>query len=196
MARNLVVDCSWNEQKKRKKLLIHFDYLPKKVFSLPEEKIPELQHLLQRASEHDLDTLAECDAWQKAYPNSLYVWVISYQVVDLLGDESSLETIHEILLNHFSGEPFTKCLIAKKQLDEKDQKGFLKTLSHEVLLPAFPKRKGFFFEEALFFHQLWFRYFSENGQVEKAQTQQQFLVLLVNTLKSFQALSFSSEAPH
>lgn len=183
----LEIDCSWNEKKCRAKQKIHFDYRPKTLFCLPQEKIELLQTLGQNAHLEGPRVLEELDALVKQYPKSLYAQLIYFQTLQFFEYQEEAHKLLSQMKNAFPGQVFVKCLLGEILFRSKREEEFPALFNHvEVLQGAFSRRRGFFFEEALFFHNLWGRYFFEKGDEIQAQKHTKFIFLIVNTLKNVQ----------
>ncbi len=189
----LEVDCSWNKAKEKAKQTIHFDYLPKSIFCMPEEKILALQDLHHTAHLEGPIILDKLQHFLSSHPDSLYALVIYYQILQFFGYVEDGKKLLNIMKKQFSGEVFVECMLAKELLEQgKVDQFFFFFGRTEVLQGVFPKRSGFFFEEALFFHHLWMRYFSIKGNLCQLQKHQQFINLMMNTLNTFHRFTFSA----
>ena len=63
--------------RRKAKLLVHYAFLPKKLFSLPDEKAKVLQRLGNQLPVEGPPVLNELQLIQKDYPNSLYAAYIA-----------------------------------------------------------------------------------------------------------------------
>ncbi|MCI5052803.1 MAG: hypothetical protein MRY21_06695 [Simkaniaceae bacterium] len=183
----LELDCTWNENKNRAKQSIHFDYRPKSLFSMPDEQVFELQKLAHSLPQATPEVIGQIEALLKKYPKSLYAQVNYYQVLLFFELIEDAEEISKQLQKEHPDALFTKCILGGELLSKKQYDRFPQLFNHiEVLKGAFPKRRSFFYEEALNFHNLWGRYFLETGNGAQADKHKKLLVFIMNTLQSCQ----------
>jgi hypothetical protein len=182
----LEVECTWNEKRNKAKQTIRFDYAPKSIFCMPDEKVHYLRTLSQTAGESGPSVLKDLKSLKEQFPKSLYAGVIYYQTLEFF---EYLEEAEEVLLElkkHFPQQVFLRCFLAKKLLKNSEHEAFTDFFQNiEVLKGVFPKRKLFFFEEALFFHNLWVYHFEKMGDGLQSEKHQRFILLIMNTLQSF-----------
>jgi len=182
----LEVECTWNEKRNKAKQIIHFDFLPKSIFSMPKEKILCLQQLLEQAAERGPPVLGELQDLRKRYPKSLYADFIYYRALEFfeLTDESA-ELFSEIQ-ERYPQQVLTKCILANRLIKQGKWDEFPALFDHvEALKGAFPKRKAFFCEEALFFHHLWIYFYEKDGNGIQGEKHKRFFLLITQMLQSF-----------
>ncbi len=186
----LELDCTWDNKKNRAKQRIQFDYLPKSIFGMPVDKITLIQKLAQRAHVEGPSILKDIEEISNQFPKSLYALLNYYKTLQFF---EYLEEVDEVFIKMkklFPEEIFTKCIASELLLNNKEYEKFPEIFNHiEVLKGAFPKRRDFFFEEALFFHNLWGRYLFETGNGFQAEKHKKLILLIVNTLQNYQMIS-------
>lgn len=181
----LEVDCTWNEKRHRAKLVICFDYCPKSLFSMPNEIISRVQKLSQSAANSGPPVLEELKLLHQRYAKSPYLAFIYWQTLEFFQYDDEADQLLAQLARRFPEQPLTKCALANQLIKDKKYQAFASVFNHiEVLKGAFPKRRFFFFEEALCFHHLWGRYSFETGNEVQCEKHKKFLFLIMNTLKS------------
>ena len=173
--------------------VIYFDYQPKVLFKLPTEKIKLLYKLAKDAPIEGPSILKDLQNLAQKYPKSLYCSFIYYQTLCFFEYFDEADKILAKMKKNFLEQVFVKCIMAEALLEKKDYKKFSSLFKHiEVLKGAFSKRRDFYFEEALFFHNLWGRYFFENKDEFQAQKHKKMILLIMNTLNSYKAVAFSN----
>lgn len=181
----LEIDCSWNEGKNSAKETICFDHQPEGLFKMPKEKILEIQALSQAAPTSGPKALEEIKRIKEIFTDSLYATMIYYQTLCFFEFIEEAEQLLKVLKKKHPKELLIRCAIASKFLKEKKTEDFYNFFRGlEVLVAAFPERKEFFFEEALFFHDLWIHYHMLTGNEIQAERHKKFNLLLINTFKS------------
>ena len=181
----LEVDCTWNQGKNKAKLIIKYDFLPKKIFSMPEAEIIELQRLAQTAKLEGPNIFKKLKIFTEKYPKSLYANAILYQTLAFFEYEDEAILLFENIKKSFPKEVFTRCIEASYLLKNKKIEEFLKYFKNtEVLKGVFPRRNLFYFEEALFFHNLWIQYYSEIKDEIQMEKHKRFNLLMLNMLQS------------
>jgi|GEM_PF-5276019 len=183
---NLEVECTWNNNKNKGKVNISYLALPENFFKLNEEELKKILELEKDFMLKGPPALKELEEMYKTHPDSQYVALAYYQGLrgfELL-DEAE-EAFNEIK-SKFPDALITKCIEAHILLEEEDIEGFEKIFNGEqVLKAAYPDRERFHFKEALLFHSCWGIYFSHSGDITKMQKHEQFIGLILNTLKAF-----------
>lgn len=183
----LELDCTWNDKKDRAKQRIRFDYYPKAIFKLPIEKITMIQELAQKAPTEGPSTLKAIEELTRKFPKSLYALLNYYKVLNFFEYLDEASGVFIKMKELFPEEVFIKCIDGEFLLNKKEYKKFTELFNNiEVLKGAFPKRSDFFFEEAIFFHNLWGRYFFETGDGFQAEKHKKLIILIMNTLQNFQ----------
>ena len=180
----LEIDTYWNNQKQKGKLKINFGFGPKAIFGLSAKKLDTLQKITLNKEHSILDQL---EKFCFKNPNCLYALLFSYKTYLHYAQFNKAEEIFNKMNERFPEEVFTKCLVAERLLGKKKYPEFLALFNEiEAIKGAFYERKEFFYEEVLFFHNLWGRYHFENGHMEKAQKHKKFYEFIVNTLQNAQ----------
>lgn len=183
----LEIECTWNEKRNKAKQVIRFDYRPKSLFCLPDEKIKLMQTLTRKASQEGPSTLDELKTIKIQHPNSLYANFLYYQTLAFFEYHEESEELLSELQDRFPEEVLTKCLVSNLLLKDKKYDKFSAFFQKtEVLKGIFSKRKLFFYEEALFFHSLWANYFEGVKNEIQFEKHSRFIFLILNTLQSFQ----------
>jgi len=183
----LEIECTWNEKQNKAKQVIHFDYLPKSIFSMPDDKIAFAQKLFQTAGIEGPSALEELKALKDQFPKSLYANFVYLRSLIFFQYLEEAEEYIEKLTKRFPHQPLLLCSIASDLLNDKSYKKFVSLFNNiEVLKGAFPKRRKFFFEEALFFHNLWGRYWFETGNELQSEKHKKMISLVLNTMQTFQ----------
>ncbi|PCI93541.1 hypothetical protein COB11_05155 [Candidatus Aerophobetes bacterium] len=181
----LEVDCSWNEGKNKAKQTICFTHHPEDLFQMTEEKISEIQALSQSAPTEGPKALEKILKIKEKFPKSLYAAIIYYQTLNFFEYTEEADTLLKGLKKEYPKEILVKCSLANKLLKDKLLDKFFELFRGlEVLVAAFPKRKEFFFEEALFFHDLWIHYYTLSGDGIQCEKHKKFNFLLLNTFQS------------
>ncbi|MCH9630456.1 MAG: hypothetical protein S4CHLAM37_04560 [Chlamydiia bacterium] len=181
----LEVDCSWNEGKNKAKQTICFNHTPEDLFRMPEEKIAEIQALSQNAPTDGPKALEAIHKLKKEFPKSLYAAIIYFQTLNFFEYTEEADALLKNLKKKYPNELLVKCSIANKLLKDNKIDEFFKFFSGlEVLIAAFPKRKEFFFEEALFFHDLWIHYYTRTGDEIQGEKHKKFNFMMLNTFQS------------
>lgn len=190
----LEIDCTWNNKKNQAKILVMFDFLPKKLFSLPKEKIYLLHQLrgeLPMGGPPVLDKIREF--WER-HPKSLYAAYVYYRALDFFELEEECWSLLREVQKRFPGELYTRCIEGALILKGGNLDHFWTFFDEtEVLKGVFPKRKCFFVEEALFFHHLWIEYYSRKGDEQQYQQHDKFSMLIVQTLQAFRRSMMEEE---
>ena len=149
---------------------------------MPKEEIRTLQALGGEAAHEGPPILLKLDDIRKKYPKSLYAQFVYFQTLYFFKFETEITKLAEILEKQFPDEVLVNCIKADLYLKERQFDLFLDCFSHaEALKGSFPKRRIFFFEEALFFHLLWGKYHAEKGDFFQHQKHVDFLQLLSKT---------------
>lgn len=188
----LELECTWNNKKNKAKQRIHFDYLPKSIFGLPVEKILLTQKLVHDAKTSGPAVLKEIHDLVEEHPKSLYLSFNYFKTLQFFEYLDEADALFAKMKKLFPGEVFIKCIIGESLLINKDYENFSEVFNQiEVLKGAFLKRKDFYFEEALFFHHLWGRYFFETGNELQADKHKRLILLIMNTLQNCQIMNSS-----
>ena len=189
----LHLNCTWNNEKNRAKQIIHFDYAPKAIFGMPVEKIPLLQKLIKNIAIEGVSVLKDIEKLAEQFPKSLYILLNYYKALQFFKYLDEAKQVLTKIENKFPDEVFTKCLLGESFLLNKKYEAFPVVFNHiEVLKGAFIKRREFFFEEALFFHNLWGRYFFETGNEIQANKHRNLILFIMNMLQNYQMHSFTN----
>ncbi len=189
----LELDCSWNDKKNRAKQSIHFDYRPKSIFMMPDDKISLIQKLSQTARAKEPSAIKNIEELVKQFPKSLYALVNYYKVLQFFEFLDESRQVFSNIEKRFPREVFTRCIIGKFLLSSKRYQEFSQIFNRiEVLKGAFPERRMFFFEEALFFHNLWGLYWFEIGDEIQSEKHKRLFLFIMNTLQNFQLAAVSN----
>ena len=189
----LEVECTWNEGKDKAKQQIYFNAKPKYIFSLPDETIFEIQRLEYALGKEGPVELEKLETLAKEHPKSLFTLISYYQALRFFELFDDAEPELQKMKKNFPSQAFTKCCMAESLLDAKKLDDFPATFDGmEFLQRAFPKRREFFFREALFFHNLWGRYHLEMGNEFKTGKHRNFIMLIMNTFNSSQIAAHSN----
>lgn len=182
----LEVDCSWDEKRKKAKQIITFEYFPKNIFLMPNETISQLQKFGQTANLEGPPILDRIKAIMVQYPKSVYAAMIYYQTLEFFEYEDKAKSVFESIKKKFPKQVFTKLAIAKQMLKREEFDKFVAFFKKaEILKGVFPQRKLFFFEEVLFFHDLWIQYFGATRNEIQFNKHKNFNLLIINTLKTY-----------
>lgn len=180
----LEIECSWDNQQKKAKMVLVFGYAPSQLFCMPEEDIEKLKYYAGEAPTAGPKVLSKIEEIVEAYPESLYATFVFLEVLRFFQMEEEYSEIFKKMKKKFPSEVFVKCLVAQQYLVKKEIPKFLKCFFEtEVLKGAFPEREEFFVEEAIFFHRLWMEYYALEGNEEKRQKHEKFLALIFNNLQ-------------
>ncbi|MCH9621661.1 MAG: hypothetical protein S4CHLAM20_10860 [Chlamydiia bacterium] len=178
----LELDCSWNKNKNKAKVQIIFDYRPKSLFNLPISKIHRLKELAQNSNASSLDEIKELI---RQYPKSPYLLMHYYNALRSFKRPHEAADAFNKMVTLFPDQVFTKCMLGEIRLKQKEYKRLSSLFNDiEVLKGAFPKRRIFFFEEALCFHNLWGCYHFETGNKEQAEKHKKLFMFILNTAKN------------
>lgn len=185
----LELECTWNNKKNKAKQRIHFDYQPKSIFGAPIEKVLLIQKLVNDARLGGPSVLKEIEALVEEFPKSLYLSYNNFKILQFFEYTDEANSLFSKMKKRFPGEVFIKCINAESLLINKEYEQFSELFNHiEVLKGAFPKRRDFYFEEALFFHHLWGRYFFERGDELQADKHKRLIQVIMNTLQNCQLM--------
>ena len=150
------VDCTWQQKKKKAKVVINFTYTPKNIFLMPQDKILSLQDLAMNSFQMGPPVLKQLQSFIKQYPKSPYAYFAYYKTLDFFEYEEEAEAVFQMMQKKFSNQLFTRCIASGYLIKENKHQDFHDGFEGiEVLKGAFPNRREFFFEEALLFHNLW-----------------------------------------
>jgi hypothetical protein len=186
----LELECTWNDKKNKAKQRIHFDFRPKSIFNLPEEKIVLIQKTAHNAHLEGPPVLKVLEKLTRQFPKSLYARLHYFKILHFFEYFEEAEDLFTTMKRQFPEDVFTKCLIGQSLLSNKEYEKFQKLFNHiEVLKGVFPKRRDFYFEEALFFHNLWGQFFFETGNGLQAGKHKKIILLILNTLQNCQIIS-------
>lgn len=189
----LEVDCTWNDKQNRAKIKIHFDHRPKVIFNLPTKKINLLQKLTKNLHVDDSFVLENLKIIAKKYPKSLYAQVSYYKTLQFFKYFKKANRVLSKIKKLFPNQVFIKCIIGESLLENKKYEDFPFVFNNsEVMKGVFTRRNIFFFEEALFFHYVWGRYFFEIGNESQVQKHKKFIMLIMNTVKNYQIMNHGS----
>lgn len=182
----LEVDCTWDNKQKKAKQSIHFDFRPKLIFSMPEQVASRLQELAHSIGVEGPTALEELKTSHEQYPKSVYAGYVYYRAFLFFELFEEADELFQQLRKRFNDQLLIKGILANQFLKDKNYKSAGAVFSDiEVLKGAFPRRKQFFFEEALVFHHFWGRYFFETGNELQSEKHQRFIFLITNTFQSF-----------
>ena len=181
----LEIECSWNNNKSRAMQIVRFDFLPKSVFAMPDEKALIARSLAEKLHTDGPPILDKILFLKEQYPKSLYLYFVYYSALSFFDYKEEIASLLLELQKKFPSQPFTKCIVGNELIKEEKYDEFSKLFNKiEVLKGVFPKRQAFNFEEVLCFHSLWLRYFEHQGDGFQYQKHQKFMGLVVNTYKS------------
>ncbi len=179
------LDCTWNNQKNRAKQSIYFTHRPKSIFQIPSEKILYIQNFLQEAPLQGPSSIKEMQAMAEKFPQSLYVQWSLYKLLQFFGYTKEAQELFSMIKKKFLGEVFPTCIEAEIALKEKRYEDFPRFFREiQVLKGAFPRRRSFFFEEVLLFHNLWGRYFFETGDALQADKHRKIIFTLMEVFQN------------
>ncbi|MDN3507311.1 MAG: hypothetical protein P0S94_00140 [Simkaniaceae bacterium] len=182
------IDVSWNQGKSKGKLVIDYDYTPKKIFEMPPEKIFAMQKMAQDSAQEGPPIIAKYEAYRKAFPKSLYAMVMHFQVLEFFQMKKQAAEIFLEMKKKFPDEVFTRCIAAEYMLKHKKLDEFPKAFRGvPVLKGAFPKRRRFFFEEVLMFHNLWGQFQTMKGDDNETGKHAAMIQMVMETFESFQS---------
>lgn len=174
------IDCTWKQKTRRAKLVICRGFRPKSLFAMPEAKIRTLQQLSLEAKRGKSSALFDLQTLKASYPKSVYAAFVLLLTYQAIGDQESAKQVFLDLVKQFPNEVITRCLQAGKTLRETNYDKFFEDFQgEEVLKGSFPKRRVFFIEEALLFHNLWVQYYDIKGQPTLSEKHKQFIALLL-----------------
>ncbi len=181
----LEVDCSWNNKKNRAKLIICYKYVPKNIFLMPEEIIRKSQDLSFNGKQMGPPALKELKEIKEKYPKSLYAAFSYYKLLDFFEYEDEAEQLYNEVIKEFPSQVLTECLKANLFLVNHEYEAFKKIFNNvEVLKGSFPNRKMYYFEEVLFFHNLWAKYSYDMKNEVQQKKHLAFIQLILNTLQT------------
>ena len=181
------VDVSWNQGQSKGKLIIDFDYAPKKIFEMPPEQVFQMQQMAQGSGKDGPGVIEKYEAYRKAYPKSLYAMVLHFQVLEFFEMKKEAAELFKEMQQKFPGEVFTRCIAAEYMLKHKKLDDFPKAFRGvPVLKGAFPKRRRFFFEEVLMFHNLWGQFQTMKGDEKEAAKHAAMIQMVMQTFDSIQ----------
>ena len=176
----LEIECTWNEKKHKAKMTICFDSLPKTLFAMPPDQI----RLIQKLGREGDKGLAQLKEIKMRYPRSLYATFVYFQALEFFKQQAEADQLFCEIQDKFPKEVLTRCMLAERALKQNQYEEFKAHFQGlEVLKPIFRYRKLFFFEEALFFHNLWVNYYIVKEQPFQQQKHLQFIRLIMNLLK-------------
>jgi hypothetical protein len=181
----LSLDCTWNNKKKKAKVVIVFEKKPESIFCLSDEIFLSLLNLEKKFLLDGPKTLEEFEKISKENPKSLYAKISFFNALRSFEFFEEALKLFEEIKKEFPKEVFTKSIEAHYFLENFQEEKFLKILPYEVLKAVFPKRSIFYYKEALSFHSAWFGYFSIKKNQIQAQKHANMSNVIINTLKSF-----------
>lgn len=181
----LSVECSWNDKKNKAKLIICYKYVPKSIFLMPVEIIRKAQDLSFNGRQMGPPALKELKEIKEKYPKSLYAAFSYYKLLDFFEYDDEAERLYNEIVKNFPSKVLTECLKANSLIIKQEYEKFKKIFNNiEVLKGVFPNRKMFYFEEALFFHNLWAKYYYDMKNEIQQQKHLAFTQLILNTLQT------------
>lgn len=191
---NLQIDCTWNKNSESGKLLVTFDNTPSSFFSLDPKAIDRIKSLEKSCLLDGPVGLKELEEIQKDNPNSLYAFLICFQALRSFEFFDEAFDLFKKMHKKFPNEVIVKSLQGYYFLEDKNLKGFFELFKgSEVLIPAFPERKSFHYQEALLFHYVWDLYHTMQKDVFQAEKHKKMMDLLLNA--SEELFKHSNQAP-
>lgn len=181
----LTIDCTWNDQKKKGKVVIAFDDLPESIFCLKDEDRAVLRVLERGGILQDDSVLEKFEKIYIANPKSIYAAFSYFQALKHFKLEEEAWEVFTEMKNNFPKEVFTFSIEAHYLAEKRNFECFANVLKAEVLKGAFPKRKLFHYKEAMAFHSAWAFYFLVKEEQDKEEKHARFLALVFNTLQSY-----------
>lgn len=180
------LDCTWNESKDSGKITIHFGFKPKSLFCVEESEIRLMHSLMENLESKKPSALRAVKDLADKHKKSIYLNVSYYNALKEFERFSTAKNLLDQMEKDFPGQLFTKCLMGESFLMEENYEEFFALFNgKEVLKTAFPKRKSYFFEEAMCFHNLWGYYFFKKGNQDQASKHQKLLTFLHQTASTF-----------
>lgn len=184
----LEIECSWEDEKKQAKVTIAFDNSPKSIFQMPGDKIDYVKYLEKNCLLEGPKILHELEQIAIYTPKSIYASFVYFQALRSFEFFEEASEFFVGMKEAFPDQLITKSIEAHYALEENDLKRFPSIFSnHEVLKPAFPNRKVFYFQEAILFHNAWALYYSFQKDVFQAQKHDNFIALIINAVQSVTA---------
>lgn len=179
------MDCTWNEGKEKAKQVITFEHRPKTLFQMSDDKILELERLTRELHLEGPPALKKIKEIKKKHPTSLFAHVTYLQALEFFEYKDDAKKEFKKVKQLFPQEPFTFCYEGRYLLEKGDLVGFEKLFSGiEVLKGIFPKRRLFYFEEALAFHHLWAFFFQKIRKQDSFEKHKKVIIFILNTRKS------------
>ncbi len=179
----LSVDCTWNDKKERAKVVITFQNAPKTLFHhMKVADIARLKFLQSNCLLEGPQVLQEFERYTEKYPKSIYALYAHYQC---LRSFELFEDAHDLFLQmkeKFPDQVFTQCIEAHRSLEKKSFDDFFEC---EVLKGVFPRRKVFYYQEALLFHHVWRMYYQMKKKPSKSTSHDKFFALIEGMLFQF-----------
>jgi hypothetical protein len=182
----LQINCSWKEKTRSGTLFISYEQQPPSLFKLKKGQFEEIKALENQTVQIGQSLLPQ---WEKLYPSiqkSPYALFCYFKILRTFELYEKATDLFQIMKKKFPKEVFVKCIEGHYLLDEEKTEEFSHLFNKEdVLLGAFPKKSLFYYEEALFFHDAYHRYYEMQNDQAKIATHEKFIGVIMHGLQSF-----------